>query len=83
MNVKKFIASNLWLVFMAVMSNFLAFVVWNNYLETGLVHDRKHGLILSGEAVNGHLIWVSLMAIICTIFLIKAVAKENSRNKRL
>ncbi len=83
MNVKKFIATNLWLVFMAVMSNLLAFVVWRNYLETGLVHDRKHGFISSGEAVSGHLIWVSLMAVIFTIFLIKAVAKENSRNKKL
>ena len=83
MNIKKFIANNVGIIFFATISNFLAFIFWAEYLDTGQIYDKKHSLLFVGYAATGHLVGVSIMAIVSTVVLIKAVSKENSKSKML
>ena len=60
---------------MAVLSNFLTYAWWSDYLKLGYVYDGKHGIVFKGDSAFGHLIGISLLALISNYFLIVSVFK--------
>ncbi|NNK84540.1 MAG: hypothetical protein HKO79_14620 [Desulfobacterales bacterium] len=66
---------NLWIAFMALVSNFLTYTWWSDYLKLGYVYDGKHGIAFEGDQAFGHLIGISLLALISNYFLIASVYK--------
>jgi hypothetical protein len=76
-NLKKI---NLWIAFMAILSNYLAYTWWSDYLNLGYVFDGKHGITFSGESAYGHLIAISLLVLISNYFLIKSAINASKKN---
>ncbi|WP_370979741.1 hypothetical protein [Agaribacterium sp. ZY112] len=62
---------NLTIAFLAVLANALAVKFWLGYLSVGSVSDSKHGLVFLGSSAQGHLIAITLFAIIATYYAIK------------
>jgi hypothetical protein len=72
---KKLKKVNGWIVFIAVVSNFVAYDWWCDYLKFGYVYDGKYKIVFEGDQAFGHLIGISLLVIISNYFLIVSVYK--------
>jgi hypothetical protein len=66
-----------WIAGMAILVDFIAFKYWQSYLFSGSVHDGRHGITFLGEATYGHLIGVTLGAIVLTYYFIKTLVVTN------
>lgn len=68
---------------MVSMFGFVTFNLWSEYFNTGQIYDGRHGVLLSGNAVFGHLACFTLLTIVSGLYLLKSIVAEIFRRKRL
>ena len=83
MKFKRILSNHFLVLILASLATYVAFTAWSEYLETGQVYDRRHGVVLSGNAVIGHLVGFTLLAVVPVLYLIKSIVTEAFRRKRL
>ena len=68
---------------MEVLTTVGAINYWVGYLSSGYIKDGKHQLYFYGLSAQGHLIGVTLLALVFNYFFIKTLinAKNKTYNK--
>ena len=75
MEFKTYFKTYGWLAALAILVDFIAFDFWNSYLATGTIYDGKHGITFVGKHAMGHLLGITLMALLLSYYFVKTMAQ--------
>ena len=75
MELKPYLKKYGWLAASAVMVDIVAFEFWSSYLATGTISDGKHGLTFIGKYAMGHLVGITLMALVLSYYFVKTLTQ--------